>query len=92
MLAPQKPDPQARQRENGIRNRKSLTIRLIPKKKTAIVLHRKTQNSKTNGKPHLVLANAISRERTGESTSAKREKGRKEEMDDGYASELVLHV
>jgi hypothetical protein len=35
------------------------------KKKTAIVLHRKTQNSKTNGKPHLVLANAISRERTG---------------------------
>ncbi len=28
----------------------------------------------------------------GESTSAKREKGRKEEMDDGYPRELVLHV
>ncbi len=41
----------------------------------------KTQNSKTNGKPHLVLGNAISRERTGNRRAQnERREGRKKWM------------
>jgi hypothetical protein len=62
------------------------------KKKTAIVLHRKRKTAKPTAKHTWSSAMQYRERENGEWTSAKREKGRKEEMDDGYPRELVLHV
>ncbi len=51
------------------------------KKKNCNCTSQKTQNSKTNGKTHLVLGNAISRERTGNRRAqSERREGRKKWM------------